>query len=126
MSIRVENQRAYDFVQRERPKHAHVVLVDRIWPRGLSKQSLEGVNWLKQLAPSTELRKWFDHRESRWKEFKRRYRSELHCCEDELDRLRAIARRKRLILLYGSRDTEHNQAVVLKDLLENESTKGAT
>lgn len=121
--MHIEHQRAYDYIKRDKPKDAHVVLVDKLWPRGVKKESLEDVEWLKQLAPSTDLRKWFDHRESRWKEFKRRYRSELRCCEDELERLRSIAGKKRLILLYGARDTRHNQAVALEEIIDDSATE---
>lgn len=119
--MQVEHQRVYDFVKEKRPQNVHAVLVDKLWPRGITKQSLEDVEWLKQLAPSTDLRKWFDHKESRWNGFKRRYRSELHCCEDELQRLRSIAQKKRLVLLYGARDTQHNQAVALEEFLKKEA-----
>lgn len=124
--MQVEHQRVYDFVKGERPQNTHVVLVDRLWPRDLTKQNLGDVEWLKHLAPSTDLRKWFGHEESRWKGFKKRYRSELHCCEDELERLRSIARKKRLILLYAARDTQHNQAVALEDFLEKGAKQNDT
>lgn len=114
----VELQRVYDYVKQPPHQDAYIVLVDGLWPRGLSKQQLQGVKWLRQLAPSTELRKWFAHRPSRWEQFKVHYREELHCCEKELQQLRAIAKKQRLILLYGARDEVHNQAIVLQQLIE--------
>lgn len=114
----VELQRVYDYIKQPPPHDAHIVLVDRIWPRGLSKKNLAGVVWLRQLAPSTELRQWFAHRPSHWEPFKARYREELRCCREELQWLRAIAEKERLILLYAARDEVHNQAVVLQSLIE--------
>ena len=93
------------------------VLVDRVWPRGISKEAAALDLWVKVLAPSTELRKWFGHDPARWSEFRKRYRVELRKHTAELDELRAHAAGKRLTLLFGARDTEHNQAVVLKEVL---------
>ncbi|HEY9148244.1 MAG TPA: DUF488 family protein [Gammaproteobacteria bacterium] len=117
----VELQRVYDYVKQPPPEDAHVVLVDGLWPRGLSKRQLRGVEWLRQLAPSTELRQWFAHRPSRWEPFKARYREELHCCEKELQQLRTIAAKGKLILLYAARDEAHNQAVALQGIIEAKS-----
>lgn len=97
------------------------VLVDRLWPRGLAK-AVAGVDrWLKELAPSDELRRWFGHRPERWPEFRRRYLEELAAPElaEAVARLAALAREGRLTLLYGARDTEHNNAVVLKEFIES-------
>jgi len=115
----VERQRVYDYRRQRHHRRDYAVLVDGMWPRGISKRELSGVKWLRELAPSSELRRWFGHKESRWKEFKQCYKQELDGKQDELDRLRRIARRKRLLLLYGARDTEHNQAVVLESLIRN-------
>lgn len=95
------------------------VLVDRVWPRGLKKEDLRLDLWAKDLAPSTALRKWFGHDPARWPEFRRRYRAELRAPDKraELEQLRAMARRGPVILLYGAADQEHNQAVVLAELL---------
>lgn len=95
------------------------VLVDRLWPRGVLKLDAAIDHWLKELAPSTELRKWFGHDPSRWDEFQRRYKSELAGKTALLDELRAIARRGRLTLVFAARDECHNQAVVLRDILTN-------
>lgn len=94
------------------------VLVDRIWPRGLSKERAAFDSWEKELAPSTELRKWFGHDPSRWKEFSLRYRRELVPHAGELRELLDAAGSHTLTLLYSARDKEHNQAVVLREVLE--------
>jgi len=116
----VERRRSYDYIREQPPRQAYAVLVDRVWPRGIRKQSLAADEWLKELAPSSELRKWFNHRSERWSEFKRHYRHELQSRTEELQRLRRLAASRRLILLYSARDREHNQAVVLQELLEKE------
>jgi uncharacterized protein YeaO (DUF488 family) len=94
------------------------VLVDRVWPRGLSKEKARIDHWLKDAGPSTALRKWFGHDPERWREFRRRYRAELAKHPDALDALRSLIRGRRATLLYGARDEAHNQAVVLAELLE--------
>ena len=96
------------------------VLVDRVWPRGISKESLRLDEWLRDLAPSTKLRKWFGHDPSRWESFRRQYLDELQAKQVELKRLQTIAKRGPLILLYGAKDEEHNQAVVIRELLQGE------
>lgn len=93
------------------------ILVDRLWPRGVSKASLRLDYWLKELAPSTELRKWFNHDPDRWPEFQKRYKAELAKNKEELEQLATIAAAKRVTLLYGAHDAEHNQAIVLRDVL---------
>lgn len=93
------------------------VLVDRLWPRGVKKQDAEIDLWLKDIAPSPELRRWFDHDPVRWPEFKRRYRAELRGNGAALDELREKARRQTVTLLYAAKDMEHNNAVVLRDVL---------
>ncbi|HET9948948.1 MAG TPA: DUF488 domain-containing protein [Longimicrobiales bacterium] len=93
------------------------VLVDRLWPRGLKKEDARIDEWARDLAPSTELRKWFGHDPKRWTEFQRRYRAELREQEEALEALRERARKGRVTLLYGAKDEQHNQAVVLAELL---------
>jgi len=88
------------------------ILVDRIWPRGLSKQKAKLDYWQKDIAPSTALRKWFAHKPEHWAEFRRRYSTEL-AANPALAELKARLKNHRATLLYGARDTEHNQAVVL-------------
>ncbi|MBU6444020.1 MAG: DUF488 domain-containing protein [Alphaproteobacteria bacterium] len=95
------------------------VLVDRLWPRGLPKSKAEIDLWLKEIAPSGALRQWFGHDPRRWSEFRKRYKAELASASEELKRLRHLARQGRLTLLYGARDGEHNQAVVLKEVLSH-------
>jgi len=95
------------------------ILVDRIWPRGISKQDAKVSLWLKTVAPSTELRKWFNHRPDRWQEFQRRYLRELIGKDEELEVIRGKLKTTRTVtLLYSARDTEHNQAVVLLEYLK--------
>jgi uncharacterized protein YeaO (DUF488 family) len=93
------------------------VLIDRLWPRGVSKDGAQLDEWLRELAPSDELRRWFDHRPERFQEFRRRYTAELGDQRSALSRLRRTAREGRLTILYGARDTEHNNAVVLASVL---------
>jgi uncharacterized protein YeaO (DUF488 family) len=93
------------------------VLVDRLWPRGVSKSKAAIERWMKEIAPSTELRRWFGHDPKRWKEFLRRYRAELKYHAEALSELRAIARKGPLTLIYAARDKNHNEAVVLREIL---------
>ena len=93
------------------------VLVDRLWPRGVRKTSASIDFWVKDVAPSTELRKWFGHDPIRWDEFQRRYQAELARHPDALEELRALAKGGRLTLVYAARDELHNEAIVLRDLL---------
>ena len=96
------------------------VLVDRLWPRGLSKQSAAIKAWLRDLAPSNELRKWFHTQPERWKEFRKEYLKELCApkAQTALNKLYDLERRGTLTLLYASKNEEHNNATVLRDLLE--------
>jgi uncharacterized protein YeaO (DUF488 family) len=93
------------------------VLIDRLWPRGVSKQRASLDAWLTELAPSTALRSWFHRDLQRWPEFARRYRAELRTQEAQLQRLRQRARRQRVTLLYAARDTRVNHAAVLREVL---------
>lgn len=97
------------------------VLVDRLWPRGVAKQRAALDLWMKDLAPSTELRRWFGHDPKRWKEFQARYRAELEQHATDLAELRSRARKGTVTLLFGARDVEHNEAVVLRDVLARRS-----
>lgn len=94
----------------------HRVLVDRLWPRGISHERLAG-EWLKDVAPSTALREWFGHRPERWAGFVARYRAELEANPAPLEYLRGLAADGPLTLVYGARDERHNEAVVLRDWL---------
>jgi uncharacterized protein YeaO (DUF488 family) len=108
-------RRVYDPSPR---RHEMRVLVDRVWPRGVRKDDLHIELWAKDVAPSNELRRWFGHEPSRWDEFQRRYRYELAEKTSELKQLAELTRRGPLVLLYSARDEDHNQAVVLKEVLE--------
>ncbi len=92
-------------------------LVERLWPRGVKKTTLEMDAWFKDAAPSAELRRWFNHDPAKWPEFQRRYRSELDARPDSWEPILAKARHGRVTLLYSAHDTEHNNAVVLRDYL---------
>lgn len=93
------------------------VLVDRLWPRGLRKAEAGIAHWMKDIAPSTELRQWFGHDPERWPEFRRRYMAELHGHPSELEELRELARHNAVTLVFGARDEAHNDAVVLREVL---------
>jgi len=97
------------------------VLVDRLWPRGVSREKARLDEWARELAPSAELRRWFGHDPARFDEFRRRYREELTPRADELEELRGRARSGRLTLVFGARDTEHNDAIVLAEILRGVS-----
>jgi uncharacterized protein YeaO (DUF488 family) len=100
------------------PDDGFRVLIDRLWPRGLDKASAGIDLWVKDAAPSTELRRWFGHDPEKWQEFQRRYRDELGHNDTALATLRDLAKgHKKLTLLYAAKDTAHNNAVVLKDVL---------
>ncbi|MFI6596713.1 DUF488 domain-containing protein [Nonomuraea sp. NPDC050536] len=106
-------QRVYD----HEPREGAVFLVDRLWPRGVRKDDLELDGWLKDAAPSTELRRWFGHQPERFAEFARRYRAELDAHPEALQPIRDAAAHGPVTLLYAAKDPVHNQAVVLRDYL---------
>jgi len=110
-------QRVYDL---DRPTIGKRILADRVWPRGLKKEALRLDAWMRELGPSDELRTWFRHDPSRWDEFQRRYRAELERPDQQarLDEIEQMALQGPVTLLYGARDEQHNQAVVLKAVLE--------
>jgi uncharacterized protein YeaO (DUF488 family) len=93
------------------------VLIDRLWPRGLTKEKASVDLWLKDIAPSTELRKWFSHDPAKWSEFQTRYRAELRNNNEQLLLLRQEAIKGTVTLVYGAKDEEHNEAVVLQKIL---------
>ena len=97
------------------------VLVDRVWPRGVSKAEAAVEHWRKEIAPSTALRKWFGHDPARWAEFTRRYFAELDAQGEALDELRKLAHGKSVTLVFGAKDKQHNQAAALKEYLERPS-----
>jgi len=93
------------------------ILVDRLWPRGLRKADAAIDRWIKDIAPSTDLRKWFGHDPARWQEFRKRYTDEIHGHPEQLDELRSRARSGRITLVFSAHDEAHNDAVVLRDVL---------
>ena len=113
----VRLQRAYDEPTRD---DGYRVLVDRLWPRGRSKEVLHLDSWARDLGPSTELRKWFGHDPARWEEFRKRYRAELHDSSrtQALDDLAERAGVGPVTLVFGARDVEHNEAAVIAEALE--------
>lgn len=113
-SDNVRLKRAYEPAA---PNDGERVLVDRLWPRGIRKEDAAIDRWEKALAPSTELRKWFGHDPARWDEFQTRYKAELRDHEEEVSALRELALHKPVTLVYGAHDEQHNDAVVLRDVL---------
>jgi uncharacterized protein YeaO (DUF488 family) len=113
-ALEIRIKRAYDPVE---AADGYRVLIDHIWPRGISKERAKLDEWAKELAPSGELREWFNHEPERFAEFRTRYRRELKTQSAELDRLRARASKERVTVIYAARDTEHNDAVVVAELL---------
>jgi uncharacterized protein YeaO (DUF488 family) len=94
------------------------ILVDRLWPRGLTKKKAAVDLWLKDIAPTTELRKWFGHDPARWKEFQVRYRKELRADKEAVDLLKQKSKEGTVTLVYGAKDQEHNEALVLQQMLD--------
>jgi uncharacterized protein YeaO (DUF488 family) len=107
-------KRAYDPPE---PGDGTRILVDRLWPRGLAKADAAIDHWLKEVAPSNELRRWFGHDPARWDEFRRRYRAELAARPEALQELRRLAREGPVTLLFAARDEAHNDAVALAELI---------
>ena len=107
-------KRVYDPVSRNDGTR---FLVERLWPRGVSKAKLRDVVWIKEVGPSTELRKWFGHDPDKWNEFRRRYHRELNSRPEAWRPILSKARRGKVTLLYSSHDTEHNNAVALQEFL---------
>jgi uncharacterized protein YeaO (DUF488 family) len=112
MDIRIK--RAYEEPDREDGTR---ILVDRLWPRGLTKEKARVDLWLKDVAPSTELRKWFAHDPAKWTEFRSRYLAELKRNNEQLSLLRQEAAKGTVTLVYGAKDQQHNEAVILQRLL---------
>jgi uncharacterized protein YeaO (DUF488 family) len=114
VTANIRLKRAYD---RPAAGDGKRVLIDRLWPRGVKKADAAIDDWMKELAPSTALRKWFGHDPARWHEFRRRYLRELQQHSEQLDRLRDLARQGPVTLVFSARDEAHNDAVVLRDFL---------
>jgi uncharacterized protein YeaO (DUF488 family) len=114
MSFRIRTKRVYESRARGDGRR---ILVERLWPRGMKKAALQADAWLKEIAPSTELRRWFGHRVDRWDEFRRRYRQELNANREAWTPLLAASKRGTVTLLYSARDPNHNGAIVLREYL---------
>jgi uncharacterized protein YeaO (DUF488 family) len=114
VALDVRTKRVYDPAE---PGDGYRVLIDRLWPRGVSRERAQLDEWARDLAPSTDLRKWFNHDPERFPEFRQRYREELRAHTDQIDALRARAGRGPVTIVYGARDTEHNDAVVIAELV---------
>jgi uncharacterized protein YeaO (DUF488 family) len=99
------------------PQDGARILVDRLWPRGLKKEDASLSQWMKEVAPSPELRRWFGHDSARWAEFRRRYESELRGKREQLGELRDLAKKGPVTLVYAAHDEAHNNAIVLRDRL---------
>ena len=123
--MKVSIKRAYEDPA---PEDGYRVLVDRVWPRGRTKEALALDEWTKALAPSVKLRKWFGHDPERWQAFEKRYREELSTPtqRERLNALVAAAGNRPLPLVYGAKDEEHNQAVVLRDMLSQMQSQHST
>jgi uncharacterized protein YeaO (DUF488 family) len=116
MALDVRAKRAYDPAE---DGDGYRVLIDHIWPRGVSRERARLDDWARELAPSDELRKWFDHVPERFEEFRSRYRDELNDQRERVEELRRRARRGPLTIVYAARDREHNNAAVLAELVRD-------
>ncbi len=118
LEINIQVKRAYD---KPRPDDGSRILVDRLWPRGLNRKDLQIDDWVKELAPSNELRKWYGHERKRWKEFKKRYFQELESHAEATEQLIKEYGKSRLTLLYAAKDESYNNATALKEYLEKKA-----
>jgi uncharacterized protein YeaO (DUF488 family) len=116
--MKVKIKGVYDKPDKEDGKR---ILVDRLWPRGLTKEKADIDLWVKEIAPSTELRKWFGHDPVKWNGFQKRYLKELKDNKEKITFLKEQIRRGLVTLVYGAKDEEHNEALVLKKLLDHNS-----
>jgi uncharacterized protein YeaO (DUF488 family) len=112
----IKIKRAYDPVS---PEDGRRILVDRLWPRGITKEEAKVDEWLKDIAPSAELRKWFSHDPSKYQEFKKRYLKELQQKSELLHPIRKEAKKETVTLIFSAKDTKHNNATVLKGILSS-------
>ena len=111
----VKIKRIYEPASREDGKR---ILIDRLWPRGIKKEEAKIDEWMKEIAPTTDLRKWFSHDPAKWPEFRKRYINELKSKSDLVERLRSEATEGTITLLFAAKDPEHANAVVLKEVIE--------
>ena len=114
MAPDVQIKRVYDPAV---PEDGYRVLIDHLWPRGISRERAHLDEWARELAPSDELRRWFDHMPERFSEFRARYRSELAQRREQVDALKSRADKERVTIIYAARDRDHNNAVVLAELI---------
>lgn len=119
MSKNIQIKRAYENYSKE---DGIRILIDRIWPRGIKKEDIKIDEWMKDIAPSNELRKWFGHQPDKWKGFSKRYKIELKDKNELCERIMKYTE-KRVTLIYSAKDVEYNNAVVLKDYLKNDYLK---
>lgn len=119
MSVRIK--RVYE---EPGPEDGHRILVDRVWPRGMTRERAAVDEWFKDIAPSTELRKWFGHRSERWEEFRAAYLEELEAHRETLDRLADLARKGAVTLVFAAKNEVHNNAVVIRERLDRTAKKG--
>ena len=118
----VQIKRVYDPAERSDGTR---FLVERLWPRGLKKELLKMEAWLKNVAPSGDLRRWFNHDPAKWKEFQRRYRKELDANPEAWQPILKAGRKGKVTLIYSARDTDHNNAVVLAEYLKEHLRSGS-
>ncbi len=111
----IKIKRIYDPVLKDDGKR---ILIDRLWPRGIKREGAKIQEWLKDIAPSDSLRKWFSHDHSKWEGFKKRYKEELKGKADLVERLKSESKKTKITLLFSARDIEYNNAVVLKEVIE--------
>ncbi len=113
----IEIKRIYDTPQKE---DGYRILVDRLWPRGVSKEAAQLDEWIKDVSPSNELRSWFNHDEKKWEDFEKKYRKELESNIEHLKHLKSLEKKhNKISLLFAAKTENHNNAVVLKSLLDN-------
>lgn len=115
--IAADNIRLKRAYEPHEPADGKRILIDRLWPRGVTKAAAAIDQWVKEIAPSTALRKWFGHDPARWEEFRSRYAAEIQDHPEELRDLRSQARQGPITLVYSAHDEAHNDAVVLRDIL---------
>lgn len=116
-SVKIILKRVYD---KPSYRDGYRILVDRIWPRGISKENMKINEWLKDIAPSNELRKWFNHDSEKWSEFKERYFAELKDHTEQLENIYSIAKQHHITFVYSAKNETFNNAVVLKEYIEKQ------
>ena len=111
----IKIKRAYEPIEKS---DGFRILVDRLWPRGIKKEDAHFDVWLKEIAPTNELRKWFNHETEKWEEFTKKYRTELKVSPALEELLTLVDKHRIITLVYGAKDEQHNQAIVIKEYLE--------